>query len=155
MQIKLFERLCKLQFKQVISKNLVHFFRETIPIYQSVHLPFTSLAIVRIPMINSIWNPSLQQELYVQQKIINELAGSNQLDIYMTSLDEQTIDYEKKSNSIIDQIWTTNKSLPSNQQLTSTMLTLIDQRFQNITAYIACLYKFKRQLIHLKLRTDF
>ena len=132
----------------------MNFLEETNPMYLSNHPPFDSHAIVQAPMINSIWNPSLQQELFIHYKIITELARLNQLDIYMKSLQEQMNYYEKQLNSIIDKIWKLNKSLPSNQQLTSTMLKLIDQRFNNMTAYSECIYKFKRQLIHLKLNTN-
>ena len=151
-KIKLFERLCKLKHVQETTKNIVHFLKETNTIYLSSYPPFDSHAIVQAPMINSIWKPSLQQELFMHYKMITELARLNQLDIYMKSLEEQMNYYEKQLHSIIDKIWKLNKSLPSHQQLTPTMLKLIDQRFNNMTAYIECIYKFKRHLIHLRLK---
>ena len=70
----------------------------------------------------------------------------------MKSLEKEKNYYEQQLNSAIERIWKLNKSLPPDQQLSPTMLKSIDQRFNNMTDLIACIYEFKRHLIHLKLR---
>jgi hypothetical protein len=69
----------------------------------------------------------------------------------MKSIEEQMDYCEKHFNNEMHDIWKINRTLPQNQQLTASMLNLIEQRLINITARIECIYKFKNQLFDIKL----
>lgn len=147
--------LCKLKYKHEITKSTVAFFKETIQIHLSTDPPFDSHSLVKAPMINSIYKPSLQEELYKDYKLITQQAKTNRLDIYMKTLENQIDHYEKHFNRIIDKIYKINSSIPPHQQLTSNMLHIIDQRLHNMTTYIQTLYRYKTEMVELKIKKSF
>jgi hypothetical protein len=58
---------------------------------------------------------------------------------------------QKQFDVEMKQLWKTERTLPTEQQLTSTMQNLIDQHLTNISARIECIYKFKFNLLQNKL----
>lgn len=144
-----------LKYKQEITKNNVDFLNQTIPIHLSTDPPFDGRSLVQAPMINSIYKPSLQQELYRDYKIITQHNREHRLNNYMKILEDQICHYDKSFNRIIDKIYRINSSVEPDQQLTSIMLKIIDQRLNNITTFIRTIYKFKRQLVALKSKNRF
>ena len=140
------ESLCKLKYKQEITKSNVNFLIETVPIHLSVHPPFDSHSLVRAPIINSLHKPYLQQELYIDYKKISERARTNQLNVYTKTLENQMYYLEKQLNQIVDKVYKINSSIQStNEHLSSIMLNMIDQHLNNITAYIQSIYKFNEK----------
>ena len=51
----------------------------------------------------------------------------------------------------MNQVWQHEKTLPSDQRLTSTMIHLMEQRLANIDARLEYIYKCKAQLFQLKI----
>ena len=70
--------------------------------------------------------------------------------VYLECAEVQRSRCQQKFDDEAKQLWNTDKTLPFQQQLTSMMRNLIEQRLANITARIECLYKLKLQLLQTK-----
>ncbi|CAF1339014.1 unnamed protein product [Adineta steineri] len=148
-QIESVEHLCKLKSNHETLRYELNLLKDKIPTYLSTH-PFDSQSLIESPLINSTRNPSLRQQLYILYKNLMEQIKNKMLNVYLESIEQQASDYQMKLNKEIDKIWEINKTLSQNQQLTSIMPTLIDQRLSNITSRMICIHKYKTKLFDIK-----
>ncbi|CAF1265428.1 unnamed protein product [Adineta steineri] len=148
-QIESVERLCQHKSNYETKKYELNLLKDKIPTYLSTH-SFDSQSIIESPLINTIRNPSLRQQLYVQYKTLMEQIKNRMLNVYLESIEQQMHDYQMKLNKEMDKFWEINKTLPQSQQLTSIMQNLIDQRLSNITSRMTCIHKYKTELFDIK-----
>ncbi|CAF1336806.1 unnamed protein product [Adineta steineri] len=148
-QIESVEHLCKLKSNHERLRCELNLLKDKIPTYLSIH-SFDSQSIIESPLINTIRNPSLRQQLYILYKNLMEQIKSKMLNVYLESIEQQMDDYHMKFNKEIDNLWEINKTLAQNQQLTSIMQNLIDQRLANIISRTKCIHKYKTELFDIK-----
>jgi len=142
------KRLGKLKYNQEMTKFEVNYLKEKISSHITSH-PFEREPIAKSTLIDSIHNSRLQQELYKNYRNVAEQARNQMMSLYMESTEEQKQRCQQQYDLAMEEMWTFEKTLPSNQKLTETMQDLIKQRLDNITVHVECLYKFKIQLLRL------
>ncbi|CAF1392726.1 unnamed protein product [Adineta steineri] len=148
-QIESVEYLCELKSNHETKKYELNLLKDKMPTYLSAH-SFDSRSIIESPLINTIRNPSLRQQLYMQYKNLMEQIQSKMLNVYLESIEQQASDYQMKFSKEITKLWGINKTLPQNQQLTSIVQKLIDQRLLNIISRTKYIYEFKKELFNVK-----
>jgi len=144
------KRLCQLKYHQEMTKYEVNLLNEKILTYIPSH-PFERESIIgQSSLIDRICNPRIRQQLYKQYKNVAEQARNNMMTVYMKCAEGQKQQCQIQYDIVLKEIYDMEKTLPSNQRLTKTMWNLIEQLLANISAHMECIYKFKRQLFHLK-----
>lgn len=140
------KQLCKLKYDQVITKHEANFLKQQISLHINSH-PFDKEPIGQLSLIDDIDDLLLRQKLYKQYKDTAEQGRTKIMALHLECAEAQKNHCEKQLNKEEREFWAKKKTLSSEQQLTPTMRSLIDQRLANITARIECLYKFKIQLV--------
>jgi len=144
------QRLCKLKYNQETTTYEVNLLKEKISTHTPSH-PFERESIIaQSSLIDRICNPTIRQQLYKQYKNVAEQARNNMMTVYMKCAEEQKQQCQVQYDIALKEIYDIEKTLSSNQQLTKAMWDLIKQLLVNISTQIECVYKFKRQLFHLK-----
>lgn len=144
------KQLCKLKYDQEITKHEANFLKQQIPQHMNSHPFEKELLIGQLSLIDDIDDLLRRQQLYKQYKDTAEQGRTKIMALYLECAETQKNHCEKQFNKEAKEIWDTEKTLPSEQQLTPIMRTLINQRLANITARIECLYKFKIQLVKVQ-----
>ncbi len=144
------ERLCQLKYNQEMTKYEVNLLKEKISIYIPSH-PFERESIIgQSSLIDRISNPKIRQQLFKQYKNVAEQARNSMMNVYMKCAEGQKQQCQIQYDIVLKEMYALEKTLPSNQRLTKTMWELIEQLLANMSARIECVYKIKRQLLHLK-----
>jgi hypothetical protein len=143
--------LCKLKRHQELTKYEVNLLKEKISTYLPSHPFERESSITQSSLIDRISTPKIRQQLYTQYKNVAEQARNNMMTVYMKCAEEQKQQCQIQYDMKLKEIYDIEKTLPSYQRLTKTMWDLIEHILANMSARIECLYKFKRQLFHLKL----
>jgi hypothetical protein len=133
-----------------MTKHEMNLLKQQIPIYIASHR-FEHESIVQSSLINSISDQCIRQKLYQQYKDTAEQARIKMMTVYMECAQKQMQQCQDQFNVEMKQMWKTERTLPSKQQLTSMMQNLMDQHLINISARIECMYKFKFDLFQNKL----
>ncbi|UJR06554.1 hypothetical protein I4U23_010838 [Adineta vaga] len=145
--IQLVERLCHMKTNLEKTKHELNLLKNNAFVHLSFH-PFDHQSIVEIPQINCIEQPSLQEQLYEQYKIIVEHTKHNTYSNYISSIEKQISFYEKQFHNGKNELWKISRALRTNDNFSSFMLHLIDQRLANINASMECINKYKTELFH-------
>jgi hypothetical protein len=144
------KHLCKLKRNQELTKYEVNLLKEKISTYLPSH-PFERESIIaQSSLIDHISNPRIRQQLYEQYKNVAEQARTNMMTVYMKCAEGQKQQCQNQYDIGLKEIYDIEKTLLSHQRLTKAMWDLIEHILANISARIECVYKFKRQLFHLK-----
>ena len=143
------KHLCKLNYNKEMAKREVNLLKEKISSHITSH-PFQSESIAQSSLIDTVKDSCKRQQLYQQSKNVAEEARTQMMATYMECAEEQMKQCQKQHDIELKDIWNMQKSLPIDQQLTTLMQNLTEQRLVNITAQIECMYKFKTQLFRLK-----
>ena len=144
------KRLCKLKSNQERTQYEVNLLKEKISTYIPSH-PFERESIIaQSSLIDRISNPNIRQQRYKHYKHVAEQARNNMMTVSMQCAEGQKQQCQIQYDIALKEICDKEKILPSNQRLTKVMWDLIKQLSENISARIACVYKFKKQLFHLK-----
>jgi len=143
--------LCKLKYNQEITKHEANFLKQQIPINLTTQ-PFEKHFIAtQVSFLNDISDPILRQQFYQQYKETAEQARIKMISTILECAEAQRDRYQQELKLETNQLWDAEKLRPSNQQLTPMMRNLINQRLDNISARIECIYKLKLQLFQAKL----
>ncbi|CAF1389602.1 unnamed protein product [Adineta steineri] len=148
-QIQIMKRLCKLKCDQDMTKYEVILLKEKITIHLASH-PFERESIAQSPLINSIRDTKVREQVYKQYKNTAEQARIKMMTIYMECAEGQKQQCQTQYDIEMKEAYKIQRDLPSDQQLTKLMWNLIEQRLTNISARIECIYKFKTRLFHLQ-----
>ncbi|CAF1344517.1 unnamed protein product [Adineta steineri] len=148
-QMEIMERLCKLKCDQDMTKYEVILLKEKISIHLASH-PFERESIAQSPLINSIRDTKVREQVYKQYKNTAEQARIKMMTIYMECAEGQKQQCQTQYDIEMKEAYKIQRDLPSDQQLTKLMWNLIEQRLTNISARIECIYKFKTRLFHLQ-----
>ncbi|CAF1572482.1 unnamed protein product, partial [Adineta steineri] len=132
------------KYEQETTEQEVHFLQQQIIYYNSPSQSFECSPISQDPLINSIQDPNIRQELLQQYKQIAEQSRANIFTLYMKTAKEQQDEYKKKHETNLTKMWNTYR-LPSsdNEKISPKMLDLMHQCCMKISESIKCIYKFK------------
>ena len=139
--------LCKLKYYQEMTKYEVNFLKEKTSTHRFSH-PFECESMVK--SFSTIQTSEIRQELYQQYKTVAEQARNYLMTISMECAQQQKQHYHKEFETAMKEMWEKEKTLPYDHRLTIRMQQLLQQRFDDISARIECLYKFKMQLFCLR-----
>ncbi|CAF1572818.1 unnamed protein product, partial [Adineta steineri] len=142
------KELCQSKYEQETTEQEVHFLEQQIIYYNSPSQSFECSPISQDPLINSIQDANIRQELLQQYKKIAEQSRANMFTLYMKTAKEQQEEYKKKHETDLTKMWDAYR-LPSsnNEKISPKMLDLMNQCFMKISERIKCIYKFKADSI--------
>ena len=113
--------------------------------YNSSSQSFDRSPIADNPLINSIQNQHIRQELLQQYKEIAEQSRANIFTLYTKTAEEQREEYKKNHETNLKKMWNAYHSSSDNEKISPRMLDLMHQRCIKISERIKCLYKCKAQ----------
>ena len=120
------KRLCKLKYRQEITRHEVDLIKRRIPMHLSRHQCASS------PLLDSITDPHMRQQLLRQYMDAAEQARTRMMADTMECADTQMRQCAKQFDAAIKDMWHGQRSLPFDQRLTKVMCELIEQRLTNI-----------------------
>ena len=139
------KELCQSKYEQETTEQEVNFLKQQINYYNSSSQSFQSSPIAQDPLINSLQNTEIEQELFQQYRKITEESRANIFALYLNTAEEQREEYKKKHEMNQKQMWDAYHSTSENEKITARMLDLMHQRSMKISERINCIYKFKIQ----------
>lgn len=137
------KELCQSKHEQETTEQEVHFLEQQIVYYNSPSQSFERSSLAHDPLIDSIQDPAIRQQLFQQRKEIAEQARANIFTLYMKTAEEQQEEYKTKHEINIKKMWNAYHSTSDQEKLSPKMLDLIHQRCMKIAEHIQYIYKFK------------
>jgi hypothetical protein len=120
--------------------------KQRISNHQQPHCPELSYE----RLLNTMNNQDVrQQQLYEQYRKVVKQAKEDMMTLYLSSAEAQMHHYHKKFNTEMKQFWKEEQTLTMNQKSTEIMVKLIQQRYNNVSESVKCVYNYKAQLIRL------
>ncbi|CAF1670998.1 unnamed protein product [Rotaria magnacalcarata] len=151
-QKELLKRLCKYKYEEKITEYEFNLFKNQISEHcllnsvQNQHNANSSLIV-------TAHSAMMQEKFFKQYAEIESHTSTNKVTISLDLIKQHMHQCQKQFNNELEQMWHNQRTLSSDQRLTSTMLHLIDQRLANIDARLECIYKFKAQLLKIKIQS--
>ena len=139
------KELCQSKYEQETTEQEVDYLRQQITYYNSPTQSFQCSPIAHNPLIESIENPGIRQQLFRQYTEIAEQSRANVFTLYVEIAEEQREEYKKKHETNLKKMWNSYHSSSDNEKISPTMLDLMHQRCMQISERIKCIYKFKHQ----------
>jgi hypothetical protein len=141
------KEICQSKYEQETTEQEVHSLKKQIAYYNSSSQSFDCSSIVHNPLIDSIQNQEIRQELFRQYKEVAKQSRTALFNIYLKSAEDQREEYMKKYEANIKKMFSSRHSLDDKEKISSLMIHLIDERCNKISERIKCIYKFKVQSI--------
>ena len=100
--------------------------------------------------ISTSVNQIFQQQICDELARAFEQAKTDMLNLYVKTAEIQMQTYDKEYNKELDKMFIERKqtNLPIEQQLTATMLHLLEKRANNRNKCIKCVYQYKIHCLH-------
>ena len=146
------KELCQSKYEEETAEQEFLLLKQQINYYNSPAQSFERSRIGHDPLINSISNPVIRQQLLQQYKEIAVQTRANIFTLYLKSAEEQRKEYKQKHRTNYEQMQAAYHSSNDNEKISSQMLDLINRRYQKISERIQCIYKFKSQSINLNVK---
>lgn len=144
------KQLCRSKYEQETTEQEFNFIQQQINHYNSPSQSFENLPIGQIPLINSIENSDIRQELFNQCKTIAEQSRIQLFDLYIKTAEDQRNLYKQKLQDNFNEMWSKYRTMKNNEKIPSLMIDLINERCKKIGERIQCIYKFKSESFLLK-----
>ncbi|CAF1489852.1 unnamed protein product [Adineta steineri] len=145
--IKLYKHLYDVRYKQDVTREEVQLVKQRISHYNNS--PRSKLQITHPTFITTITNQDFQQQLNNQLTNAVEQAKDDMLNLYVKTAETQMEHYGKQYyDRELDKIFVERKSLPVDQQLTTIMVNLLEQRADNRKERIKYVNQFKIHCLH-------
>ncbi|CAF4086388.1 unnamed protein product [Adineta steineri] len=145
--IKLYKHLYDVRYKQDVTREEVQLVKQRISHYNSSSK--SKLQITHPTFITTITNQDFQQQLNNQLTNAAEQAKNDMLNLYVKTAETQMEHYGKQYyDRELDKIFVGRKSLPVDQQLTTIMVNLLEQRADNRNERIKYVNQFKIHCLH-------
>jgi hypothetical protein len=138
--------VCQSQYEQETTEQELNFLKQQITYYNLPSQTFQCSSILHSPLIDSIENPIVRQELFKQFKEIAEESRATLFNVYLKSAEDQKKEYKKKHETNVNKMWSDyHHSIDNTRKIPQIMIQLINQRCQKINERIKCIYKFKTE----------
>ncbi|CAF1364388.1 unnamed protein product [Adineta steineri] len=145
--IKLYKHLYDVRYKQDVTREEVQLVKQRI--YHYNNSPRSKLQISHPRFITTISNQDFQQQLNNQLTNAVEQAKNDILNLYVKTAETQMEHYGKQYyDKELDKIFVGRKSLPVDQQLTTIMVNLLEERADNRKERIKYVNQFKIHCLH-------
>ena len=137
------KQLCASKFEQEITEQEFHLLQHRIHSYNESSSTFDPSLISQARIIDSIQNPTIRQHFLEQFKETTERAQTLILSLYLKSAEEQKDESRKTFHRNINEMWSHRRSSPDHKKIPLIMINWIEQRYNQISERIRCIYKFK------------
>ncbi|CAF4189852.1 unnamed protein product, partial [Rotaria sordida] len=145
-QKEMVEKLNHAKYQEEITKEEYNLLKYRISIEESSP---TSLELPNEKLLKTIEDQSIQQKLRDQYINIAQQAKKDMIQLYFSSAQAQMDQYQKEFNTKLQQFQVKQQSLPDDKKFNSSMITLIEQRWKNMSDGVKCVYKYKLDLVRL------
>jgi hypothetical protein len=142
------KELCQSKYEEETTEQEFHFLKQQINYYNSSSQSFERSRIGHDPLINSIQNLDIRQQLLQQYKEIAVQTRPNIFTLYLKTAEQQREEYKQKHKTNYEKMQAAYHSSNDNEKISSIMFDLIHRRYQKISGRIQCIYKFKSQSIN-------
>ena len=109
--------------------------------YKKLPTSFKSLQLS--DTFDTINDVNIRQRLSNRYEKIIQQIKSDLMAVVIAATERKMYESQKKYDLAVAQMWRDNRKLPPDQQLTQTMVDLIERRAKNISEQVKCLYDFK------------
>jgi hypothetical protein len=139
--------VCQSQYEQETTEQELNFLKQQINYYNLPSQSFQCSSIAHSPLIDSIENPILRQELFEQFKQIAEQSRTTLFNVYLKSAEDQRQEYKTKHETNVMKMCSDYHQLIDDhtRKIPQIMIQLINRRCQKISERIKCIYKFKTE----------
>ena len=134
------KQMCQSNYERETSEQEYRFVQQQIDYYNSPLQSFEFSPIAHSPLIDSIEDRNVRQELFQRYKNIAEQSRAALFHVYLKSAEDQRAEYREKYENNLKKMISIDHG-----KLTPTMMQLINQRCNKISERIRCIYKFKVQ----------
>ena len=132
------KQMCQSNYERETSEQEYRFVQQQIDYYNSPLQSFELSPIAHSPLIDSIEDRNVRQELFQRYKDIAEQSRAALFNVYLKSAEDQRVEYRGKYENNLKKMISIDHG-----KLTPTMMELINQRCNKISERIHCVYKFK------------
>lgn len=142
------KKICQSNYERETSEQEYRFVQQQIQWYNSPIGSFQFSPIAHSPLIDSVDDRHVRQELFKQYKDIAEQSRVALFNVYLKSTEDQRKDYKEIYENDFKKMISNN-----HEKLTPTMVQLISERCHKISERIHCIYQFKVQSLLSKSRS--
>jgi hypothetical protein len=140
-------QVCQSKYAYELTEQEYHLLKQQITYYNLPNQSFECSPIASCPLIDSIQNSTIRQELYKQYKEAAEQSRTDLFNVYLRSAEEQREEYRKKYEDDLKKLSHDHCSSDDKQNVAPIMMQLIKERCNKISERIKCIYKFKLNLL--------
>ncbi|CAF1516459.1 unnamed protein product [Adineta steineri] len=144
-QIEIMKKICQNKYEQETTEQEYNFLKQQIDYYNSPNQSFQHLPLAQAAGIGTIENAEIRQQLLNQYKEVALNVRNNLFPLYLTTAEDQKEEFQKKFEENVKKVYTDDIFIDGNQNLSSTLIQIINQRCEKISERIKCIYKFKVQ----------
>ncbi|CAF1383669.1 unnamed protein product [Rotaria sordida] len=141
-QKDIFKNLTQAKYEKETAKFDVAILKQRIA-YNHLPQSFESLKIPAPILLDKIVDTNIRQNLMNQCEKILQRTTSDMMIVYIATAEEKMNEYQKKFDSDFIKMKENQRSGPSHEKLTQTMLDIMERRFKNINERLIHLYKLK------------
>ena len=134
------KELCQSSYERETAEQEYHFLKRQIAYYNTPSQSFECSPIADCPLIYSIEDPIVRQEIFKQYKDIAEESRKALFNVYLKSAEEQREEYWKKYENNLKRSTSNDHEKP-----TAIMSQLINERCDKINERIRCIYRYRAQ----------
>ncbi|CAF4945452.1 unnamed protein product [Rotaria socialis] len=143
-------QICQSKYEKETSEQEYELLKQQIAYYNLPSRSFECSPISHHPFIDYIQNLSVREALMKQFKEVAIQSRNALFNLYLESAEDQREEYIKKHEASVKKMDASQYTLNNNEKLSSTLVQLINERCNNISERIRCIYKFKSESILLK-----
>ena len=143
LQVQLMKQISQSQYERDTTEQEYLFLEQQIAYYNLPDQSFENSPLADTPIINSIRDPVVRQELIKRCKDIAEQSRAALFNVYLKSAEEQREESKKKHDADVKSMFSTQHSLNDTQKLSPVMIDLISECCNQISERIRCIYRFK------------
>ncbi|CAF1083685.1 unnamed protein product [Didymodactylos carnosus] len=146
-QKQIARRLCQAKYKQETSKQEYNLLKTRISNYDR-----SKASGSHNELFDSIDDPTArEQQFYNRYRQVIQKSNDEMISLYLSSAEAQMQYYQKHFNDELKRIWEEQRTARITEKLTVAMLHLIEQRYNNISDRVKCVYDFRVHLLDLNL----
>lgn len=141
------KEICQNKYEQEITEQEYNLLQQQIAYYNLPSQSFQSSPLAHSPLIESIQDPVLRQQLFKQYQEVAEQGRAKIFHLSIKTADDERIRAKNKYDTSVKNMWSNRDISVPDEQIPFIMINLIHQRCIKISERIQCIYRFKAQSI--------
>ena len=141
------KKLCQEKYEQEITEQEFNSIQQQIAYYNLPNQSFQFSSLAHSPLIDSIKDPILRRQLFKQYKEVAEQSRTKISNLCLTTAQNERIQCQNIYDTSIKKMWSDRQTLDTSEQIPLILIDLINERCNQISERIQCIYKFKTQSI--------